>query len=470
MLTAAANQILSIIAPAVSTLVSATVVVDEQATTASTNGVWIRMPVKFCGRDVLAEPDIAVGLLAHEGGHFFQPLEEMDRVEKEHGVPHWLGNVLLDIHGESLIETVFPAFGAPLSAVRQAAARIHMNDYDATLRDGRASFAEKASAAALKGRFYDPRYPFATFGEPDDRLYRFLTELSRAIYTPVKHLPDLAVRIVNTFPELKHTQPPEGLGNPLDGISSGGDALPAVRREASPADNGQRVPGGGSGSGSGHIRQSTFSRQPPHPDAVRMARYIQPRFEQPRGSITLAAPGRLDRLELARGAAIPFRMDVPPGVDRPAPQVVIALDRSGSMNQEDKLRRAQIAAQAIALAVHHNGGDVRSLLFDDLARIARDFGDDPLFAGVHAAGGTSLLFLPAVWRRFPRHQVFVVTDGDGAIPLALPVDRRRTVAVLIPPQTRSDLMRQVADTVISIDRLDDLPWLLGMMIPRTRVA
>jgi hypothetical protein len=75
-----------------------------------------------------------------------------------------------------------------------------------------------------------------------------------------------------------------------------------------------------------------------------------------------------------------------------------------------------------------------------------------------------------VWRRFPRHQVFVVTDGDGAIPLALPVDRRRTVAVLIPPQTRSDLMRQVADTVISIDRLDDLPWLLGMMIPRTRVA
>ncbi|HLF25277.1 MAG TPA: hypothetical protein VJG32_02980 [Anaerolineae bacterium] len=85
-------------------------------------------------------------------------------------------------------------------------------------------------------------------------------------------------------------------------------------------------------------------------------------------------------------------------------------------------------------------------------------------------GGTSFLWLTHAWRAFPGHQFILVTDGDGALPFALPYDRRRTSVVLIPPGDRIDLMLQIAERVIRLTRLDDLPLILGSLVPRAMIA
>ncbi len=109
-LQSAANQILAVLAPASARLVRIMVVLESKAHTASTDGnIVIIMPPDFHGHPIPEDDAVTVGLLAHEAGHFVQPLEQVLEVEKEHGVPHWLANVTLDIHGESFVEGVFPA-------------------------------------------------------------------------------------------------------------------------------------------------------------------------------------------------------------------------------------------------------------------------------------------------------------------------------------------------------------------------
>ena len=96
---------------------------------------------------------------------------------------------------------------------------------------------------------------------------------------------------------------------------------------------------------------------------------------------------------------------------------------------------AQTAAQAVALAVREAGGEVVGILFDDSAQVA-DTGDEALLFcdpdGL-SYGGTGFEFLADAWRRWPAHVILLVTDGDGSIPLALPGDKARTSAILIPP-------------------------------------
>ncbi len=473
MLNAAANQIVSIVAPEVSRLVRVSVILDEAADTTSTNGVRIRMPMQFCGARVMDDAPLSVGLLGHEVAHSFQPLREMDKAEKQNAIPHWLGNVVLDIHGETLIETVFPAMALPLTHVREIVKHKYRAKYQKDQRS--ADAAEALAATALLGRYNDPTLAFDASVARTQRQTQFTTLLSQAAGTPAAGLPALTARIIKAFPELRQIADPfaalgDGFGGGLDAPLADprvkGDVLPALHSEA------RNIAGClGNHTTDDHVQFTQFAIDPPDREAERVSRRVQTRFNRPQGAISVVAPGRLDRLELARGDAVPFRLEVPPGLDRPAPQVLVAVDESGSM-RGDKSTTARRAGQAIILSVRAAGGDARGLLFDDFARAAKDYAPDALFTPVShwRWGGTSFLWLTHAWRAFPGHQFILVTDGDGALPFALPYDRRRTSVVLIPPGDRIDLMLQIGERVLRLTRLDDLPLILGSLVPRAVIA
>jgi len=64
----------------------------------------------------------------------------------------------------------------------------------------------------------------------------------------------------------------------------------------------------------------------------------------------------------------------------------------------------------------------------------------------------------------------LVTDGDGSIPLALPGDKARTSAILIPPDCDPGAMSQIAARVVTLGDLRGLANVLTMLLPRTQVV
>ncbi len=61
----------------------------------------------------------------------------------------------------------------------------------------------------------------------------------------------------------------------------------------------------------------------------------------------------------------------------------------------------------------------------------------------------------------------LVTDGDGSIPLALPGDKARTSAILIPPDCDPGAMSQIAARVVTLGDLRGLTDVLALLTPRT---
>src|SRR5512140_3092170 len=125
--------LIDMIIPGASRVYRPTVLLSNSET-ASTNGsLWIRIPVDFLGLNYPSErvkaAPVWLGLLAHEFGHWLQPLDEMDKVARELHVPHWLVNILLDIHCEALVAGLFPGLEAPLSATRGHIGRVMKNQY-----------------------------------------------------------------------------------------------------------------------------------------------------------------------------------------------------------------------------------------------------------------------------------------------------------------------------------------------------
>jgi hypothetical protein len=160
-----------------------------------------------------------------------------------------------------------------------------------------------------------------------------------------------------------------------------------------------------------------------------------------------------------------------PGKETPQPRAVICVDKSSSMKGR-KLELAQLAAQAVALALRAAGGEVVGVLFDDKAQVAES-GDDALLTFDPRAisyGGTDLGFLTDAWRRWPAHIVLLVTDGQGAVPPAFPGDKARTAAILIPPDCDPDLMGQVAGRVLTLSDLRGLADVMTMLVPRRTIA
>ena len=190
-------------------------------------------------------------------------------------------------------------------------------------------------------------------------------------------------------------------------------------------------------------------------------------FHAVRSVTEIAAPGRLDRRAAVLGELIPLRMSLP-GKDRPRSKVLICLDKSGSMKGA-KFVLAQIAAQAVALAVREAEGDAVGVLFDNSAQVATTGDEALLFCdpGGLSYGGTAFGFLADVWRRWPVHVVLLVTDGDGSIPPTMPGDRARTSAILIPPKCDAALMNQIAARVVTLSDLSGLADVMALLTPRS---
>ena len=121
----------------------------------------------------------------------------------------------------------------------------------------------------------------------------------------------------------------------------------------------------------------------------------------------------------------------------------------------------------------------------DLSRLAviPDPGTDPVEVAAVLVDGMDLVVLGLGGRKIPptraravvarartRGCTLLVTDGDGAIPLALPGDKARTAVILIPPDCDAALMGQIADRVVTLSDLRGLANVLTMLVPRTQVA
>lgn len=136
---------------------------------------------------------------------------------------------------------------------------------------------------------------------------------------------------------------------------------------------------------------------------------------------------------------------------------------------------AQIAAQAVALSVQAAGGTVVGVVFGDSAWMT-PAGDAAPLTLAHptskgwTGSGTSFAFLSELWRRYPGHQVLVLTDGSGDLPDAvLAADRQRTGAVIIP-EGEVERARAWSARQIVLGDLRYLAAVLAMLVPRAKLG
>ena len=473
-LDATANQILAVVAPDTARLVRAYVSLDEEADTAATDGVRIWVPPAFEGVDVTQNTPVAVGLLVHELGHFLQPLKALEEAEQETAAPHWLGNIVADVQLEAMMAGLFPPLANTLVAVRTAVKTARLSEYTRAILQGR-NLADVACSVALAGRFCRPAASFDDSGESGSplwgtlnrhgdpaltiRMLAFAWRLSEAQSLAPDELPDHVRQIMTEFPELR--QAPARHAIPGGGLAVVGPAGQAAQAEAA-ANTGAHPP-----AAPAPVAAVRAGRGRARPEAQQAARGLRMHFQVARSATEIVAPDRLDRRAAALGEVVPLRMALP-GKERPRPKVAICLDKSGSMKGA-KFVLAQTAAQAVALAVREAGGEVVGILFDDSAQVA-DTGDAALLFSDPdglSYGGTAFEFLADAWRRWPAHIILLVTDGDGSIPLALPGDKARTSAILIPPDCDPGAMSQIAARVVTLGDLRGLADVLTMLTPRT---
>jgi hypothetical protein len=473
-LDATANQILAVVAPDTARLVRAYVSLDERADTAATDGVRIWLPPTFEGVDVAQDTPVAVGLLVHELGHFLQPLKALEEVEQQTGAPHWLGNVVADIQLEAMMASLFPPLADTLTAVRTVVKQARSAEYTTSMLQGR-SLTDIACSVALAGRFLKPDVAFDDNRHPTpdgvwrvldrlgvrtvaDRARWFAYRLSEALCLAPNETAAHIAQIMAEFPELR--QAAETFPLPGGVVRVVGPSGRAAQAEAA-SNTGDHDP-----LPIQPVASVRTVRGRPRPEAQQAARGLRVHFHTVRGATEIAAPGRLDRRAAVLGELIPLRMGLP-GKERPRPKVLICLDKSGSMKGA-KFVLAQTAAQAVVLAVREAGGEVVGILFDDSAQIAASGDDALLFCEPDGLsyGGTAFEFLADAWRRWSTHVVLLVTDGDGSIPQALPGDKARTSAILIPPDCDPGAMGQIAERVVTLTDLRGLAEVMTLLTPR----
>ncbi len=465
-LNATANQILALVAPTTARLVRAYVTIAEETETAGTDGVYILLPTVFNGVDVAGDTMIAVGLLTHELGHFLQPLEELDKVEEAEGAPQWLVNIVADIQLEALMAGLFPPLADTLTAVRTVVKQARLPGYVTQIKQSR-RFVDGACAVALMGRYSQPTTAFET--NPGRLLLTresspwakrgsdFLAALEEALYRAPKDLGALLAQIMQKFPELR--QAPETAPIPGGALQVAGLAG-AAQTEAQ-----------ANVKGHGPVHEPALEEfvpvtRPSTAATRQVANGLRLHFQSVRGAMEIVAPQDFNRRAAALDEAVPFRMTLP-GREKPAPSLVICLDKSSSM-KGSKFALAQQAAQAVALAVQTAHGQVVGLLFDAHGYVNKAADANGLFTDPDSLsyGGTGFEFLLQVWRRWPTYQVLLVTDGDGSLPPALPGDRERTAVIIIPPDCAPSLMAQIASRVVQLNDLRGLADIMALLTPR----
>jgi hypothetical protein len=461
--------------------------------TASTDGrTWIRLPEEFLGIRLGEQMNVFIGLLAHEVGHWLQPLKAVTEVEKKTGLHHDIVNIVLDAHLEHLVPILFPLFAAPLEAVRAVVRDAHKSDYEKHYKEA-SDFLQAADAALLFGRFCVDTG--ASFSAPyaliqrkvtrnrkvdENRITSLVERVEGVANTSCAGLPAYLEQLAHDFPELCQPSAAFEIVNPLDSLKSGGDGMDVVRSLL------EDLKVNTDGATAAVIEERPSGHNPASAETLALSRTLQKRWDVARTSGVILAPGRLDRLSAVRGDPMPFTMPAPiSGKQAPQTKIVLVVDWSGSMGVNDNApwKAAMQAAQAIALAIRSTGGDVRAAIFAERLWHAPDFSAELLFATslssislIEARGeDTDFSWLPHVWQTFPNHRVVLLTDGNGYPPKAiLPSGRKRTSAVLL--QVRRNLSQNVAQieanigsfasSIVHVDNLRELAAAWALLIPR----
>jgi hypothetical protein len=473
----------------------------KDADTASTDGQRVvKMPRRFLGVGLEdGRPEIFLGLLAHEVGHWLQPIKEIDAVEKQTRLMHGFVNIVMDVHCEHQVGLIFPLFKYPIKAVRELIGSSMARRYRRSFRKAQ-DFVTAAMAALLYSRYCvhaDVSFSVALIGfqkyalvpmqnaaYDTGRLESLLTDVARVRELSSCELPETLATLAGKYPELC-CQPPKLLfGDPLDGSASEGDKFLSGVVQL-------QVPERDSTEACSVLEVSASGSVPPSPDVLALSRKLKNRWFAPAGVERIMAPGRLDRMAALRDQPVPYSLQCQRSTrlkDSGVRKIMLAADWSVSMEGQPWLATLA-AAQAITLALRSDGGDVRGLLFAGSAWHTVDFNAGALFFARALSGGVDLGkaegsttrfgWLPEVWQRYPDHQVLVLTDGAGSLPTYIPDSCRiRTSALLIGLENYSDEQREdvrsiaeaIAGKVVEVPSLDDLAGVWATLIPRRQVA
>ncbi len=583
-----AQIMLGTISPGAGRLFSPSVQIDADQQTASTNTVWILLPETFFGVNLRQRTDIAIGLLAHELGHWLQP-HEADQLAEMLKLDPWTYNLVLDVQDEATIATAFPPILGPLQACRKLVTDQLPLDAYIEAAETVTTFLDAFRLQAMLCRFLSPgqdcygpairelAFPLLP-SEANYHVRECARYLRRFVTIESGDLPKEIAKLAKKYPELCADEPkqpeqdqqpqPAAKGGPSQsGDGEGEDqsspdageddqSADADESEGTGAGEGENANTGegadagegdgdetpsesdgecsndseGSASGGGLetapadltsdpyacvesggerlddlkalLKKAEISpnllaaSESANADAEcrvtrrksqvnltvkRMAQRLEIRFKNPKGSMAIQAPDRLDLHAAIRQDPCPFRMDMPSRLSgRPLPKVVLALDHSGSMKYE-KWNVAHAAAQAITLAVQAVGGDVRVLVFDTRSWHLPDYGPSILEADElirddgrklldNPSWNTGFSWLPEVWAAYPDHLVIMLTDGEGYPPAYVSkADRSRTSAVVIPDGSPNQAAI-VAERVVVIQDINALPGVFSSLIPRQWVA
>jgi hypothetical protein len=476
------DLVVSVLMGGIARFASPTVILSDEDTASTDGKAYVKLPLNFLGQPLIDQMENAVALLAHEVGHWLQPLSEIQEVEKHTGFNGDVSNLLLDIQLEENVVRIFPLFSSNLQGLREAIKRKSQQTYVKELKqaDKDGDFLSTAIHALLLGRFCgDTSESFTIMLNhvSDERVMKFIQCANEFKSLRSSDLPLRIASLAKEYPEL--CQPPvngnfgsiHGL-NPTSAVSSGNvEGLAEMLKSAVVIYDGF--------DNCNHNVGALKGRIAPEPDVLAASRSIQKRWEVPRSAGTMMGPGRLNRLAAVRGDPIPFEVPGTRGRTQPRVKVVLIADFSSSMLGR-RWQETRKAAQAVTIAVRNSGGDVRGAVFEGYLMHDKDFDAEVFFSrtiggqDLSNANGISTSFgwLPLVWQTFPDYRIVLLTDGNGLSPTVIPAAcRKRTSAILL--QVDNYDRKQVEGTVckfaekfVHVNKLDELAAAWSLVIPR----
>ncbi len=459
-------------------------IVISDCDTASTDGkAIVRLPSTFLGSPIADQLEQAIGLLAHEVGHWLQPLDKIKEIEKRTGLNHDICNLLLDIQLEENVVRLMPLFKHNFGQVRASIGSALKNDYIQGMTDAQ-DFLTVATYALLYGRFCGDagNYSFTAFVIQNRKrlLHKFpklaylVTDADDFRACASRDLPAAIEAVAKKYPELCDHKGDTGgpFLNPTDAVSSSNTETLARLIGSNITEY----------SGVSDCREETGKLSgsiQPSPEVLAISRSIQRRWEVNKSSGTIMGPGRMDRLAAVRGDPIPFQTKSPQGRSQPKVKVLLVADYSGSMNGRRWAETIR-AAQAVTLAIRNTDGEALGAIFEGMLIHEVNFNSQIFFSSAIASreltsatgSTTSFGWLPLVWQLFPQHRIVLLTDGNGLCPPVVPTSaRKRTSAILLQIENHARAKAQAtvqtfAERSVFLDDLNEIASAWSVVIPR----